>query len=197
MKGQKMATKTSRRRPDQFSNPKDYGDPIADGIHHAIKPLDKIATDMELKWGCDRLPSLVSPATAAKFGSAKAKLDDAIMSNNLEYVTKRVTVMMKGYKALDKEAMRAGNVEFHPTAWNHTTEKGFKFCIAQGNADAIKAIQTHPHMEGVSVYSLDEIGRLLESDSMTLVNSVKETFPDSEVTKIKKPKADLDQDLPW
>ena len=192
-----MATKTKRKRPDQITNPKDYADPIADGIHHAIMPVDKIASDMELRWGCDRLPGLVSPATAVKFGSAKAKLDDAILSNDPEAVAKRATVMVKGWKALDKEA-RNNHAPFVPSIWHHTTDKGFKFAIAQGNADAIKYIRTEPSMEGVAVYSLDEIGRLLETDSMALVNAIKDVFQDCEVVEVRKPKDDgLDDELPF
>ena len=192
-----MATKTKRKRPDQITNPKDYGDPIADGIHHAIMPVDKIASDMELRWGCDRLPGLVSPATAVKFGSAKAKLDDAILSNDPEAVAKRATVMVKGWKALDKEA-RNNHAPFVPSIWHHTTAQGFKFAIAQGNADAIKAIREWEDMEGVAVYSLDEIGRLLESDNMALVNAVKSHFADSTITAVRPAKRnDEDDEVPF
>ena len=192
-----MATKTTRRRPDQITSPKEYGDPIADGIHHAIKPVDEIATRMELKWGCDRLPGLVSPETAAKFGSAKAKLDAAILDNDPQAVAKKAQVMVKGYKALDKEASN-DHEPFKPRIWHYTTQAGFKFAIAKGNADAIKAIRSDQRMEGVAVYSLDEIGRLLESDSMALVNAIKEQFPDSNVTAIRPAKNDsLDDPLPF
>ena len=59
------------------------------------------------------------------------------------------------------------------------------FAVAQGNADAIKAIRTDPAMEGVAVYSLDEIGRILENESMALVNSAKEHFPGAKIKSIK------------
>jgi hypothetical protein len=132
---QKMATKTNRRRPDAITERDGYTDPIADGIHHAIKPLDKMATDMELKWGCDRLPSLVSPAMAAKFGSAKAKLDQAIELNGPAEVVHAVGVMLRGWAALDAEATKAGHKPLPGTVWCHATDGGFKFAIAQGNAE--------------------------------------------------------------
>ena len=192
-----MATKTIRRQPDEITNSKDYGDPIADGIHHAIKPVDEIATKMELKWGCDRLPGLVSPATAAKFGSAKAKLDDAIYNNDPQAVAKRATVMVNGWKALDKEASN-NHKPFKPRIWHHTTENGFKFAIAKGNADAIKTIKTDPRMENVAVYSLDEIGKLLESDKMAVVDAVKKSFKGSVIESVKQNKnKNLDQEIPF
>tara|TARA_R110000787_G_scaffold89337_6_gene189221 strand:- start:2288 stop:2854 length:567 start_codon:yes stop_codon:yes gene_type:complete len=186
--------KTKRQKPDQITNPTLYAQPIADGIHHAIKPLDRIANRMELKYGCDRLQSLVSPATAKLFGSAKAKLDQAIQDNNPEDVAKRATVLMKGWHKMDEEASEAGHQPLKPSIWSHTTDDGFKFAVAQGNADAIKAIRTNAEMEGVAVYSLEEIGRILENESMHVVNSIKAVFPDAKVTKVKR---DLDDPVPF
>ena len=184
-----MATKTYRRKPDALTQRDGYTDPIAEGIHHSIKPLDRIATEMEIKWGCDRLVSLVSPQTAAKFGSAKAKLDAAIESNVAPDVARTAGVMMRGWTALDAEATKGGHRPLQPNIWCHTTEAGFKFAVAQGNPDALKAIITHPELEGVAVYSLDEIGRLLESASMSLVNAAKDRFPGATVKSVRMPPA--------
>ena len=43
-------------------------------------------------------------------------------------------------------------------------------------------------MEGVAVYSLDEIGRVLENQSMALVNAAKEHFPGAKIKSIKTSK---------
>tara|TARA_R110000744_G_scaffold270865_1_gene383957 strand:+ start:988 stop:1563 length:576 start_codon:yes stop_codon:yes gene_type:complete len=191
-----MAPKTNRRRPDAITERDGYTDPIADGIHHAIKPLDKMATDMELKWGCDRLPSLVSPAMAAKFGSAKAKLDHAIELNGPQEVVHAVNVMLRGWMALDAEATKMGHQPLEPNIWSHTTEAGFTFAVAQGNAQALKAAKMGNDFKGVKIFSLDEIGRLLEADSLTLVNATKEHFPGATVTKINATQIGKD-DVPW
>ena len=188
-KGYNMATKTYRRKPDALTQRDGYTDPIAEGIHHSIKPLDRVATEMELKWGCDRLPGLVSPQTAAKFGSAKAKLDAAIENNAPADVAKTAGVMMRGWAALDAEATKGGHKPLEPHIWSHTTDAGFKFAVAQGNPDALKAIITYAGLEGVAVYSLDEIGRLLESKSMELVNAAKERFPGATVKAVRMPPA--------
>lgn len=193
-----MATKTYRRKPDALTHRDGYTDPMAEGIHQSIKPLDRIATEMEIKWGCDRLVGLVSPQTAAKFGSAKAKLDAAIELNVAANVAKTAGVMMRGWAALDAEAVKGGHKPLEPSIWSHTTEAGFKFAVAQGNADALKAIITHPDLEGVAVYSLDEIGRLLESKSMELVNATKERFPGATVKAVRTPRADeMVDEVPW
>ena len=193
-----MATKTYRRKPDALTQRDGYTDPIAEGVHASIKPLDRIATEMEIKWGCDRLVSLVSPQTAAKFGAAKAKLDAAIESNVAADVAKTAGVMSRGWAALDAEATKGGHKPLEPHIWSHTTAAGFRFAVAQGNADALKALNMDPDLEGVAVYSLDEIGRLLESKSMSLVNAAKERFPGATVKSVRRPPAgDMVDELPW
>tara|TARA_R110000824_G_C14941664_1_gene649900 strand:+ start:77 stop:688 length:612 start_codon:yes stop_codon:yes gene_type:complete len=191
----KMAKKISRKRPDAFAPNSNYAEPVTDAIHHAIKPLDRIANRMELKWGSEQLPALVSCETAQRFGSAKAKLDKAILDNDADAVAKKASVLIKGWQKMDQEAASDGHTALEPNIWSHTTEARFKFAVAQGNADAIKAIRTAPEMEGVAVYSLDEIGRILESDSMKLVNSIKNVFPDSKVTKVLMD--DLNDEVPF
>jgi len=178
-----MATKTKRRQPDHILERGDIGDSIAEAIHHAILPLDKIATDMEMKWGCDRLPSLVDPEMAARFGAAKAKLDAAIVANDPEDVVRRTAVLARGWAAMDREAERLGNAPLSPDIWSHTTDGGFRWAVARSNADAIKAIRSSHEFDGVAVYSLDEVGRILEAH--TLTKEVKRIFPECTVEKIK------------
>jgi len=184
-----MATKTERRRPDIFTDPEAHTDSARDAIHHALLPLDRAASEMEMKWGCERLPSLVSPATAALFGSAKAKLDAAIHANDPQEVVRRAAVMIKGWSRMDAEATERGHKALSPDIWSHTTSTGFKVAVARSNADAIKSIRTDDRLEGVAVYSLDEIARILEAESYRLLDTVKKTFPEAKVMKTRKKKA--------
>jgi len=184
-----MATKIERRRPDIFTDSEVHGDSVADAIHHALLPLDRTASEMEMKWGCERLPSLVSPATAALFGSAKAKLDAAIKVNDPQEVVRRAAVMIKGWAKMDAEATERGHKALSPDIWSHTTSTGFKVAVARSNADAIKSIRTNDRLEGVAVYSLDEIARILEAESYRLLDTVKKTWPEAKVAKTRKKKA--------
>ena len=206
-----MATKTERRRPDTFTDPEAHTDSTRDAIHHALLPLDRAASEMEMKWGCERLPSLVSPETASLFGSAKAKLDAAIQVNDPQEVVRRAAVMIKGWAKMDAEATERGHRALSPDIWCHTTSTGFKVAIARSNADAIKSIRTdktatqksirtneaatqksirtNDRLEGVAVYSLDEIARILEAESYRLLDTVKKTWPEAKVTKTRKKKA--------
>ena len=184
-----MVTKTERRRPDIFTDSEAHGDSVADAIHHALLPLDRAASEMEMKWGCERLPSLVSPETASLFGSAKAKLDAAIQANDPQEVVRRAAVMIKGWSKMDAEATEMGHEAMSPDIWSHTTSTGFKVSVARSNADAIKSIRTNDRLEGVAVYSLDEIARILEAESYRLLDTVKKTWPEAKVTKTRKKRA--------
>lgn len=63
---------------------------------------------MDLKWGIDRLPELVSPETAAKYGSAFDKLNAAITAQDADEIVARVGVCIRGMAAMDAEAERLG-----------------------------------------------------------------------------------------
>jgi hypothetical protein len=190
------ARKIKRERPDAFTGPHSYGNAIADAIHHAILPLDRVATEMESYWGCDRLPSLVAPSTALRFGSAKAKLDAAITANDPGAVADRAVVLIKGWRVMDAEAKKAGHEALDPEVWTHTTGDGFRIAVARANADAVKAIRTDPKMEGIPVFSLDEVARIVES--METVTSAKKVWPEAVVRRIsKKPDEPLNDELPF
>ena len=42
---------------------------------YALAPFDRRFREMDKKWGCDKLPELVSAETAAKWGSTMEKLN--------------------------------------------------------------------------------------------------------------------------
>ena len=192
-----MATKTQRQRPDIFTNHETHGNAVADAIHHALLPLDRTASEMELKWGCDGLPSLVSPATAALFGSAKAKLDAAIQANDPQEVVRRAAVLVRGWAKMDAEAAEMGHKALSPDLWCHTTAGGMEVAVARSQAEAGKAARMES-FQNVRIYSLDEIGRILDHDSLKLVNAAKGVFPGAKIKEIRKtgsPK--LDDPIPF
>jgi len=172
------------RKPDNFTDPHAVGSTTLDAIHHATKPLDKIATDMERKWGVDRLPSLVSPETAAKFGSAKARLDASLDGSNVDEAVKRLSVMVRAWKALDEEAER-NHEPLVADVWTVIDDCGEMRTIARSTADATKYIR-----EGGKgkVYSTQEVVRILDSweKQNDLTNVIKAEFPGSEIVSIKE-----------
>jgi|TARA_R110000744_G_C19121893_1_gene536045 hypothetical protein len=188
-----MAT-TKRTKPDEFMAPDLYCNSVADGIHHAIMPLDKIATDLDMKWGVDRLPSLVSSQTAALFGSAKAKLDAAIQSNIPADVVARVEIMIRGWEKLDDEATERGHQPLSPDIWTYSTPDGFKIAVARSDAEAMKGIREDKRLAACAVYSLSEIALIMKSQ--TLLNQTKAVFPEATVKSVSN-KSLPDDEIPF
>jgi hypothetical protein len=185
-------TKIKRNKPDDFFSPDTQNSATHHAIHNCLLPLDKIATAMEHKWGPDVLPSLVSSDTASRFGSAMARLNVAISSNNPAAVAMRAEVMIKGWKKLDEEATERGHETLPPEIWTHTTEK-FKLAITRTSAEAIDAAKL-ARLDGFVFYSMEEVTLILESK--TLVNQTKAVFPGATIKSVSN-KSLPDDDIPF
>jgi len=83
----------------------------------AVAPLDRLAEQMDATWGTDRLPELVSPETAAKYGSAMARLNAALAENDPAEVQLRAEVVMRGLTAMDAEARKLGATAASTDVW--------------------------------------------------------------------------------
>jgi hypothetical protein len=158
-----------------------------DAIDGALRPLDEVASSLEVKWGRDRLIALVSPETASKFKTAKAKLDAAIAYNNPTDVIKRVNIMIRGWQALEKEATQAGHKAFPPDVWVASVgaegkHEACEFAIVKDSADASMVKDA-----GMNIYSLVEIARMVRLFELKVdsVSNIKKLFPDSEITKVE------------
>jgi hypothetical protein len=159
----------ARRKPDNFTNPADYGDPIREAIYQLLGPLDRVATAFENKWGPDRLPTLVSVESAARFGSAKGKLDAAIVADDLTECSHRAAVLMRGWHALDAEATAAGHGPLELDVWVWRPADGadaIAVCPTPADIDRFRA-----KCPDVRVYTIPELCRLalkLEADAPLL-----------------------------
>ena len=169
------------RRPDPITAPEGIGDPIAEGIANALRPLDRVATEMDERWGVDRLATLVSPDTASRFGSAKAKLDTAIRDNDAAAVAKRASVMIRGWQAMDAEATAAGAVWSDPQAWVWVDDRDKPHAFVRDTAEAARYGKANP---GVTVWTMAEVVRVAASFSekqRQLIAAVKAEFPGAAV----------------
>jgi hypothetical protein len=181
-----------KQRPDKITNPFDFGSAAAEQIYHAVAALDEVVGQMENKWGADRLPRLVSAETAAKFGSAKARLDAAISVDDPDEVTKRAAVMQRAWKALDAEATKMGaapiSVDAH--VWRDDSDQPHAFC--RTNAEALAYAKENA---GTITWTLEEIVRvaaMFEDGKMKLLTQVKQAFPGARVKRVEDK---LDDDL--
>jgi hypothetical protein len=179
-------------RADRLTNPDFIGSIAYEKIYAAIQPVDGIAHEMENKWGVGRLLKLVSVETAAKFGTAKAKLDQAINEDEHQAVEKKASVMVRAWKALDDEATKLGHKPIEAAAMVATDDQGNSFTVVASLAEA-----THLAKQGVEghIYNLPEIARILYKwESKTGLGRAKDLFPGSEIVGIRGgslPKDDL------
>ena len=176
-------------RPDKITQPKSIGNQTHEAVYHALRPLDAVAVEMERRWGVDRLVELVAPETAAKFGKVKAKLDSAIDENDPEQVAKWAAMMIKGWTALSSEAEAVGASEVGKGLRIIRHDDGRAFGLAVDQATATAAVRSGDY-PNVSIWSLDEVVRVLASEEMRLANSVKDTFPGAVVARVGKVPSD-------
>ena len=69
-----------------------------------MSDVDIVARGMEMKWGVDRLPRLVSKELRDKFKTQKNAFDEAIMSNDAHRIERVGEAMRRAWVALDAAA---------------------------------------------------------------------------------------------
>ena len=164
-------------------------------IRTALKPLDLVASRMEAKWGCGRLPRLVTPELAAKFASAQQKLDDAINARDVQEVARRSDVMIRGWKALDSAAEEAGHPTMPSDTWSLKYE-GLDYTVVLDRADVDKVARMS--MTPERVVTLNELLLAWKQWKATpFVSDVKAHFPGAEARAVKGGIAELDDDIPF
>ncbi len=165
-------------------------------IAAALQPLDKVASETEARWGIGVLERLVSPETAAKFASARVKLDNAIDAGDLDIVHRRASVMIRGWKAMEGEALKYRNKPGFDAdkAWAATADDGTAYIITRTTEDSGHASKAHPDHR---VWSLPEILRVLQSHELELVNKTKTLFPGATVVRAERKKVNMDEEIPF
>lgn len=176
---------TKPRRADPLTNPRDTAAEYA--IAAALQALDRVASKYETAWGIGRLPRLVSPSTAARFDSARKKLNDAIASGDAEAVATRAEIMVRGWHALDKEAREADNApEDEDRFWAIRADDGTAFVFVQHETDTHLASKRFPDHR---VWSLPEVIRVLTDRDLASVNRAKQIFSGATVTEVRAVKS--------
>jgi hypothetical protein len=153
---------------------------------------DETAAEMEAKWGADRLRLLVSAELREKFDRQRYLLNQAIWHGDLEQVRREANRMTTAWLALDKAATAAGKQPLHPQVWevavtdpgmpDDPTSGAYVIAIVPDDASA-----RHVIAEGrkVTIYTLDEIGRILAA--YPDLAKVKDTFPEgATITAVRR-----------
>jgi hypothetical protein len=185
-----MNIKQSINRIDDFFRTEDLGSMNHEGIYHALRALDEVSNNMERKWGIDRLPKLVTPELAAKFGEGKAQLDQSIKDDDLDKVRGKAAMMVRAWSALDKAATEAGQKTIDlldgDVVHHRHPETGKAYIFAYNTASLHR-------IGGERVYSFDEVCRILEAfnrQASGIVEKSKELFPAASVVRV----GEVDQD---
>jgi hypothetical protein len=148
--------------------------------------IDETVRLAEQRWGMERLPRLVDDELRAKFNrqvlSWQTALEEAwsakfLTANMLAAVKAKGAAMQRAWGALDAAATAAGHRPIAPWVWEVTLEDGTVAAIVQTDAEVGKVIADGRHLV---VYTLAEIGRLLDAVPKTLVQA-KQAFPGARV----------------
>lgn len=139
-----------------------------------LEPLNRVAKELEEKWGYDRLPGLVPLDMAERFAAAAEKLEAAIESGDTDAIKQRAEVMRRGWLKLDETAEAEGHEPWKQLdVWEGRRPDGKTFLLVKDKAAAVQAHRD----KGLGVWTLDEIGRVLQHfDQDGLTQAMKEEF---------------------
>lgn len=157
----------------------------------SLAPFDKAVREMDRKWGVDVLPELVSVESAEKWGKAMAGLNGAIDAQDPDKVKFWVEVCLRGLAAMDAEAVALGRPMSDPDIWEYEYE-GTTFGIIEDGRQWPAAYAKRP---GIAIHTMREVAIALHAHRNGLVDAVKLSFPGAEVKAVRRPKADLEDDI--
>ncbi len=161
----------------------------------ALAGFDRMANAMDHKWGIDRLVELVPADVAAKYGSAMAKLNQAIDDQDPDEVAVRASVCIRGMQAMDQIATQAHGEP--PTAQVWVVEAdGYTFGLMRDPRAWQRAQEAYPKLELITeremVLALTMYRRSLAKE---MIDAAKAAFPGAEVTAVRN--MELEDDIPW
>lgn len=154
---------------------------------------DETAAEMEAKWGCDRLRLLVPPELREKFDRQRYLLNQAIWHGELEAVRREAGRMVAAWLALDRVAVAAGKDLLAPAVWEVALADGSVAAIVPDDVQAHGVVgegcsfvgsEAHTAGRKVSVFTLEEIGRLLSN--YPDIAKAKLTFPGATITAVRR-----------
>lgn len=151
---------------------------------YAVAALDRLAIKMDEKWGIDRLPELVSPETARKYGAALAQVNEAHAANDAKLAAHKAQVCMRGLAAMDAEATKLGHQPATGAFWEYELD-GFRFAVLKDDREWKTAQAKRPDL---TFHTMREVGLALKfhADNNPVLAEVKKTFPGAQVVENRK-----------
>jgi hypothetical protein len=156
-----------------------------------LAPFDKACREMDIRWGVNVLPELVSTESAAKWGKAMAGLNAAIDAQDPDKTKFWCEVCIRGLNAMDAEAVALGRQVSDPDIWEYELD-GTVFGIIADNREWPAAYAKRP---GIAIYTLREVAVALQAHKNGLVNAAKLAFPGAEIKAIRRKPEDLEDEI--
>ena len=152
---------------------------------YALAPVDRLAIQMDEKWGIDVLPELVSVSMSQKYGSAVAKMNAAVEAGDVEECRKRCEVVIRGLQAMDAEAERIGAQRASTDVWEVEID-GKLFGVMKDGRSWRTIKKQRPELE---LLTLREVGLAYswfrDNWAGELEKAAKQSFPSAEIMDIK------------
>jgi len=175
-----------QKKADRLLNPGSTGSEIE--CDYGIAPLDRVAIEMDAKWGVDKLPELVSVETAARYGKAMAHLNECIQASDPAKCAAAAQNCIKGLNVMDAEATAAGKPQATGEFWEYAIPEtdgraALHFGILKDGLEWQAAKAARPDL---TFFTMREVAIALQMKIATpLVMEVKDHFPGATVTNIK------------
>lgn len=161
----------------------------------AVAPLDRAAIEMDRKWGIDRLPELVEPAMALKYGAAMAYMNAAIGKPDPAAAAQAAANCIKGLQAMDAAATAAGHKPLSPQVWEVEID-GEKYAILREVGDWRAFEDQRP---GVKYFTMREVAVALHASRHAVI-TVRDAIKGAEMTAIRTRTAlenELNDEIPF
>jgi len=190
-----VAKKTTRPRPKPS---KVYYQPTQGAMRRmqdALHKYDDVVSEVEGRWGVDRLVWVVGGDLRDRFEQQMDRLNAAIdkCDPSIEH---EVEVTLRGVAALEQAAIAVGAKPLSGDYIEGRMPDGRVLAITATGYEAGKVKRDNREMV---VYSADEIGRIIEglNKDAPVVNAIKNAFAGAEVQSVKPVPANLDDEIPF
>ena len=152
--------------------------------------LDSVSRSMEMKWGVDRLPRLVSEYLRNKFDQQRNLLDEAIKSNDAARIAKQSEGMRRAWVALDQVATADGHRPLPEAVWTAKHKSGDIVTVFRDDAQLVDIAAAG----GVS-FTLEELVKLIPAEVLV----AKREFHGIKVTDVRDKGGDdeLNDEIPF
>lgn len=162
-------------------------------MQDALHRYDDRVTQLEKKWGVDRLVWLVGADLRDRFEKQLGLLNKAI--DEQRDVEHQVEVTLRGVDAVEKAAIAAG---VQPLSGQYVEGRMPDGRVLAIVADKHEAAAVRRDGREVVVYSVDEVGQMLaEHSAGKLVDAVKAAFPGATVESVKPVEEVLNDEIPF